>query len=555
MSTKKHLLTIRTMLQLFIMIPLFTTSILLTVQSLWAIRATARTETEIVLTASGDSLREYCEYVYADTGALPKDYDYVDLLKSEHIELTIFDYDTRYCTSIMNGKNRIEGTKASSEIINTVLNNGETIFTDNVVINEEEYYGYYTPIYSNDVIVGMAFAGEPKSLVIDTLADAFYKIIVLCCTLVVLFFVLGIFFARKVSKPLCFAEKKLSTLASKDLTESNIKANSIVRETIRILESANVLHNNFRSILLDLSNKSTTLNTVATTANDDSNVVNSNLQQIGLAVAELAQTSNAMAEHVQDVNTQMVTVGEDISSIRNTADNLYSISDNMLNVNKQASDSITAVFENNSNTVNSIENVAEQINSNYKAIQEITNAVDLITNIAKQTNLLALNASIEAARAGESGKGFAVVANSIKELSEQSSEGANSIRQLVTSILVQSVTAVETTNTAVNAIKAGQETINSTMSSFEELNQSIIETSEAVNMLQDMVIELDNVKQNILQDIDELSAISEENAASNEEMTASLDTVVQAMSGLTSVITEVSNLATDTNTTVNTFNL
>ena len=53
----------------------------------------------------------------------------------------------------------------------------------------------------------------------------------------------------------------------------------------------------------------------------------------------------------------------------------------------------------------------------------------LITEIFAQTNLLALNATIEGSRAGESGKGFAVVANEIKELTIQTAEATDQIKQ------------------------------------------------------------------------------------------------------------------------------
>jgi methyl-accepting chemotaxis protein len=54
-----------------------------------------------------------------------------------------------------------------------------------------------------------------------------------------------------------------------------------------------------------------------------------------------------------------------------------------------------------------------------------------------QTNMLAVNGNVEAARAGDYGRGFSVVAGDIRALSNESSENADRIKDLVRQVQTQ----------------------------------------------------------------------------------------------------------------------
>ncbi|WP_268873469.1 methyl-accepting chemotaxis protein [Pseudomonas syringae group genomosp. 3] len=89
-------------------------------------------------------------------------------------------------------------------------------------------------------------------------------------------------------------------------------------------------------------------------------------------------------------------------------------------------------------TVHTMDNIAQQVQSATKSIGAlgkqsllISSIVQTISSIASQTNLLALNAAIEAARAGEHGLGFAVVADEVRQLASHTSSATEEIVKVV----------------------------------------------------------------------------------------------------------------------------
>ena len=88
----------------------------------------------------------------------------------------------------------------------------------------------------------------------------------------------------------------------------------------------------------------------------------------------------------------------------------------------------------------------ENTENTEKLINEGSEAIKLIENIAKQSNLLGLNAAIESSRAGEYGKGFSVVAGEMRKLATNSGESSKKISDALNQMSHSMKVIIETIN-------------------------------------------------------------------------------------------------------------
>ena len=198
--------------------------------------------------------------------------------------------------------------------------------------------------------------------------------------------------------------------------------------------------------------------------------------------ANLSDGAQNQAASVEEMNAAVSELGEAIKVISLSASD-----------SKEQASKTACLADNASKTRNDAVTAMRLIE---KSSEQITDIIQVISDIASQTNLLALNAAIEAARAGEHGLGFAVVADEVRKLAERSSEAAKEITQLIKESsrrvaegaelsdkvgesLVAIVTAVENTAAGIAQIAEQTETQSASADQVQVAIQSVSETTES----------------------------------------------------------------------------
>lgn len=504
-------------------LPAVLSAIILTAISGVKLEKTMKNDTYEKLRTAAIGLEQYYVWDIINTGEAAYEHDYVDSLLDENIELTLFLEDTRYITSLKNDKGeRNEGTQADPEIYKDVCAGNEHK-AENVKIGSSKYMVVYVPMKDADGnVIGMAFAGESEAEMKSEIRAGIMSLVVTAVILAIIFCVIVVAIANVIKKPIVAIVNVTDTLAGGDLNvEINFK--SKIREINTLIGAAQSLQSNMQNIISgvmeDVSNLDMNMGSIA----DRVNLCNDATEGIVSAADELAKGSMEMAESVQNTAASMNEIGDNITEITGLATDAAGAAEQVRNESANAKAQLKDLIEANLETVKISEDVVVGIDESAQAVENIRTAADMIASIASQTSLLALNASIEAARAGEAGKGFAVVANEISNLATQSDESTQEIQKIVNEIINSSEKNVDYANRIKAAIDNEGQVLRMVDMTFDMVDEKISETADAISTITEMTVNLDAAKIKVLDEIQNLSSISEENAASCEETNASME--------------------------------
>jgi len=305
-----------------------------------------------------------------------------------------------------------------------------------------------------------------------------------------------------------------------------------IKEFTQIANYTEEMRDRVSGVLKDVVNGAESVSAGAENAKDSVSGSQKTASDIASAVNDLASGATSMAEDVQDTTGITVEIGNAVDQVMTAAtDNLErgrSVYDESGKVQKQ----LQEIRRQDAETDAMAGEVAESVNQTAEVVNKISTAAESIISIASQTNLLALNASIEAARAGEAGRGFAVVADNIKGLAEETNKMAGEITDMLSAIADFSDRNKKLTGKIKEATTNEVAALETMEESFDQMMVLLQESEEGNKSIMGLVEELNTHKDAIVNSMENLSSISEENAASTEETGASLSMLEATMQNI-----------------------
>jgi methyl-accepting chemotaxis protein len=320
---------------------------------------------------------------------------------------------------------------------------------------------------------------------------------------------------------------------------TKIKADGFIVEFNNILAALESMRHELRNALVRVIDHADTVNTKAELARDSISNSQKTTTDISSAVNDLATGATAMAEDVQSTSSVTVNMGSSVDNVLDSANSNLERGRQVYEESTRVKDQLEQIKVQDQKNDEMSSQVADSVNETAAVVAQISTAAESIISIASQTNLLALNASIEAARAGEAGKGFAVVADNIKDLAGDTNNLAGEITNMLSTITDYSNKNKELTEAIKGAITNETTALEEMSESFEEMLTLLRETEEGNKQIVELVETMNADKENILNSVESLSSISEENAASTQETSASL---MQLDTNMESVVEQARDL-------------
>ncbi len=293
-----------------------------------------------------------------------------------------------------------------------------------------------------------------------------------------------------------------------DLADGDLTVKAQVRDNITgaIADSINYTIDSLRDLVVEINRATTQVASATSVAQGTSD--------------QLLTAAETQSDQIMQTTDAVIDMTRSILQVSSNAAQASEVAQRSLLAANQGSQAVQ-------NTISGMNEIRTQIQETSKRIkrlgessQEISEIVELISDITEQTNILALNAAIQAASAGEAGRGFTVVAEEVQRLAERSSEATKQISAIVKTIQTDTHGAV---------------------AAMEKSTEGVVEGARVADVAGQALTEIETVTTNLARLIQSISAATN----AQTESATMVSNNMQMIQEITTQTTEGTKLTAD----------
>lgn len=445
-----------------------------------------------------------------------------------------------------------EDVKAIGEFNKKVIEEktGIDVWKDN---EGKEHYAAYAPINDTEWVL---VTDANKDEILAGLPSLMKDIVLLTIIVLAISIAIAYFIGSTIAKPIMNAVALGKTLADLDLTEDVPETSLKSKDEIgQLAKSFQNMIDNLRSIVHKVSDSSEQVAAASEELMASSGQSATTAEEVTKTVEEIARGAGEQALNTEEGSAKATNLGESIERDAEYMTDLNTSAQRVSTVVGEGLQEIEELIRITAESTQAVQDIHSIILQTNISSNEIIEASSVIKSIADQTNLLALNAAIEAARAGEAGKGFAVVAEEIRKLAEQSSASTVAINEIVSALQTNVESAVKSID-RVSAISEEQyHSVQNNKDKYIIVEKAMNEAISAVKTLDGSSKEMGKMKDEILDTLQNLTAIAEENSAATEEASASMEEQTASIQEIAGASEGLANLAQNLQSVIGKFKM
>lgn len=395
-------------------------------------------------------------------------------------------------------------------------------------------------VYANINTVESFTADAKKNAIMDILLNS-----------IVVLLIIGfiyVFIRKIVSDPIRVVDRAMKKMAvfNLDVSEEEQQAKQYLTRTDEIgsmIRSVKSMVDNLQDMMEVISssaqNAAATAQQLTTTSQKTSNAAG----EVANAVSNIADGATSQAEDTQRAVENIEQNNSLLQEMIRILNELSTLTEDIDQRKDEGNRSLSELMEISKESGSAAVQIQKIIVQTNQSAGEISSASEMIQSISDQTNLLALNAAIEAARAGEAGRGFAVVAEEIRKLAEQSAGFTDDIRTIIEELKSKSEEAVVTMNTVGKIVARQDQKLEETEEKFAKIAVALENSKDVVRRLSSSSKKMEEGNYKTIRAIESLSAIAEENAATTQEASASVEMQTQSIHGISQASENMADIA------------